>query len=175
MKEPNICRPEVREAKAIRRLMRIRHIAAIGFIGLLAVLAVGCSRMTADKEAEVRKSFGIPADMPMKDLGVVELRAGIPKRVRLGAGKDCTLTATVLTNGLVRLKLLYEWQGEVIDGVKTQSHAERSQLVFHPESVRNWRLCLPPMGGGKAFREHQQCADKRCRHLAVAMQPTVIP
>jgi hypothetical protein len=165
MKGPNICRAEVRNAEAICHLMRIPHIAAIGFIGLLAVLAVGCSRMTADKEAEVRKSFGIPADMPMKDLGVVELRAGIPKRVRLGAGKDCTLTATVLTNGLVRLNLLYEWQGEVIDGVKTQSHAERSQVILPRQLVprpggpdKGW-LCFPPMG----------------RRLVVAMKPIIIP
>ena len=78
--------------------MRSHHIATIGLIGLLAVLAVGCAKMSAEQEANVRKAFGVPADMPMKDLGEVELRAGIPKRVRLGAGKDCTITATKLTN-----------------------------------------------------------------------------
>jgi len=139
--------------------MRIRHIAAIGFIGLLAVLVVGCSRMTAEQEAEVRQSFGVPADMPMKDLGVVELHAGIPKLMRLGPGKECTITATMLTNGLVQLNVLYEFKGEIIDGVKTQSYSERSQSVFHPNSVAGWRLCLFPKG----------------RHLAVAMQPTIIP
>ena len=113
--------------------------------------------MTADEEAMVRQSFGIPADMPMKDLGVVELRAGIPKRVSVGWGKDCTITATVLTNGLVQMNLVYESKGEVIDGVKTQSHSERSQLVFKP-GFRGW-LCLPPMG----------------QHLVVAMRPTIIP
>jgi hypothetical protein len=139
--------------------MRLHHFATIGFIGLLAVLAVGCSRMTAEEEADVRKSFGIPADTPMKDLGVVEFRAGIPKRVRLGAGKDCIITATVLTNGSVQMNLVYEFKGEVIDGVKTQSHSERSQLVFRPEMVAGWRLCLPQMG----------------QHFAVVMQPTIIP
>ena len=65
-----------------------QHIATIGFIGLLAVLAVGCSRMTADEEHDVRLSFGLPADIPIKNLGVVELRVGIPKTCagRLGQG-----------------------------------------------------------------------------------------
>ena len=140
--------------------MRLHHIVTIGFIGLLAVLAVGCSKMTADQEADVRKAFGIPADMPMKDLGEVELRAGIPKRVRLGAGKDCTITATKLTNGLAELNLLYEFKDEIIDGVKTQSHSERSQSVFRPDSVpAGWRLCLFPKG----------------QHFVVAMRPIIIP
>ena len=102
--------------------MRRHHIATIGFIGLLAVLTVGCSRMTADEEHDVRLSFGLPADIPIKNPGVVELR--------VGWGKDCTITATVLTNGSVQLSLLYESKGEVIDGVKTQSHFERTQFIL---------------------------------------------
>ena len=157
MKGSNIRRAEVRDAETIRHPMRIPHLAAIGFIGLLAVLAVGCSRM---EEADVRRAFGVPADMPMKDLGEVELRAGIPKRVRLGAGKDCTLTATILTNGRVRLDLQYEFKGEIIDGVKTQSQSERAQVVFHPASVpARWRLCDFPKG----------------QHFVVAMRPIIIP
>jgi len=140
--------------------MRTHHIFIPGLIGLLAVLTVGCSRMTADEEADVRKAFGVPADMPMKDLGEVELRAGIPKRVRVDWGKDCTITATVLTNGLVQMNLVYEFEGEVLDGVKTQSHSERSQLVFRPDTVpARWRLCLFPKG----------------QHLVVAMRPIIIP
>jgi hypothetical protein len=140
--------------------MRTHHIATTSLIGLLAVLAVGCSKMTADEEAAVRQSFGVPADMPMKDLGEVELRAGIPKRVSVGWGKDCTITATVLTNGLVQMNLVCEFKGEVINGVRTQSHSERSQLVFRPGMVpAGWRLCLFPKG----------------QHLVVAMRPTIIP
>ncbi|HEY5910827.1 MAG TPA: hypothetical protein VJA21_09515 [Verrucomicrobiae bacterium] len=140
--------------------MRRHHIAAIGLIGLVAVLTVGCSWLTAEEEAEVRQSFGVPSDMPMNDLGEVRLRAGMPKRVRLGAGKDCTLTATVLTNGSVQLNLLYEFKGEIIDGVKTQSHSERSQSVFRPNSVpAGWRLCLFPKG----------------EQFVVAIRPIVVP
>jgi hypothetical protein len=143
--------------------MRIPHIATIGLSGLL-VLAAGCSGMTADEEHDVRLSFGLPADIPMKDLGVVELRVGIPKRVRVGWGKYCTVTATVLTNGSVQLNLLYESKGEVIDGVKTQSHSARSQSIIPWKLVprpggpdRGW-FCFPPMG----------------RHLVVAIKPIII-
>jgi hypothetical protein len=140
--------------------MRIHHIATVGFIALLAVLAVGCSRMTAEQEAEVRQSFGVPAEMPMKDLGEVEFRAGIAKRVRLSAGKDCVVTATLLTNGLVQMNVLYEFEDEIIGGVKTPSHAEQSQSVFRPDSVpAGWRLCLFPKG----------------QHFVVAMRPTILP
>ncbi len=148
--------------------MRIHHIATIGFISLMAAVVIGCSRMTAEEQDEVRRSFGVPANVPMKDLGVVELRAGTPKRVRLGAGKFCTITATVLTNGMVQitkdavertdqviLNLLYESNGEIIDGVRTQSHSERSQMVFR-RPIKGW-ICLPQMGG-----------------LVVAMEPTII-
>ncbi len=140
--------------------MRRHQIATLCFIGLVAVLAVGCSRLTAEEEAEVRQSFGVPADMPMKDLGKVRLRAGMPKRVRLGAGKDCTLTATMLTNGSVQLNVLYQFKGDVINGVKTQSHSEQQQKVFRLNSVpAGWRLCLFPKG----------------EHYVVAIRPIVIP
>ena len=152
--------------------MRVHHVVTIGFLGLLAGLPAGCGRMTAEEAADVRKSFGIPADMPMKELGVVEFRAGIPKRVRLGAGKHCTITANVLTNGQVQLNLLYESKGEVIEGVKTQPHSEQSRLVFRP--APGW-LCLPPMGGARAFQEHKQCAGRRCQHVVAALQPIVLP
>ena len=146
--------------KRLRFERRCFQFALVSVIGLLAVLSVSCSRMTANEEADVRKSFGVPADMPMKDLGEVELRAGLPKRVRIGWGKDCTMTATVLTNGLVQMNLVYEFEGEVVDGVKTQSHSERSQLVFRPETVpARWRLCLFPKG----------------QHLVVAMRPIIVP
>ena len=143
--------------------MRTHHIATTSLIGLLVALAVGCSRMTAVEEAEVRKSFGVPADIPMKDLGEVELRAGIPKRVRVGWGEDCTVTAIVLTNGSVQLNLLYESRGEVIDGVKTQPYFERSQVVLpagllaRAMKAKSW-FCFPPMRP----------------HFVVAMRPIVV-
>lgn len=144
--------------------MRIHPITTIGFIGLLAALALGYSRMSAVEKAEMRQSFGLPADMPVKDLGVVALHAGIPKRVSVGWGKHCTVTAIVLTNGSVQLNLLYESEGEVIDGVKHQPYSERSQVVLPAEllaramKAKSW-FCFPPMRP----------------HFVVAMKPSLIP
>jgi hypothetical protein len=112
------------------------------------MLGGGCSRMTADEEHDVRLSFGLPADIPMQDLGVVRLRLGTPKRVGAGQGKVCTLTATELTNGAVQLSLLYESKGEVIAGGQTPPHSERvqrtlpSQLVPRPGGPDRGWLCF---------------------------------
>jgi hypothetical protein len=147
-----------------RYSMRAPQITVIGFLGLLAVLPVGCSRMTAVEQVELRQSFGLPADMPLKSLGAVKLRVGIPKRVSVGQGKACTITATVLANGSVQFNLLYESRGEIIDGVKTKPYSERSQVVLPPALLaramksKSW-LCFPPM---------------RPRFV-VAMQPAIIP
>jgi len=130
--------------------MRKHRVTSIGLIGLLTVLAVGCSKMTAVEEAEVRQSFGLPADMPLKNLGMVELHPGIPKRASARRGEDCTVTATVLTNGAVRLNLHYESRGEVVDGVKIQPYSEQSQVILPPGLLekamksKSW-LCFPPM------------------------------
>jgi hypothetical protein len=87
--------------------------------------------------------------IPLCDFTVEDLRITIGQNI----------TATVLRNDSVQLNLLYESKGEVIDGVKTQSHSER-QLVFRPSMVpARWRLALPPIGP----------------HLVVAMRPIIIP
>ena len=132
----------------------------MSLIGLLIVLAVGCSGLTTVEEAEVRQSFGVPADMPMNDLGEVKLRAGLSKRVRIDRGMDCTITATMLTNGSVQMNLVYESKSEVFDGAKMPTQTERSKLVFRPGMVpAGWRLCLFP----------------KDRHFVVAMRPIITP
>ena len=132
----------------------------MGLIGLLIVLAAGCSGLTAVEVAEVRQAFGVPANMPMKDLGEVKLRAGMPKRVRIERGMDCIITATMLTNVLMQMNLAYESKSEVIDGVKMPSHSEQSQLVLRPDMVpTGWRLCFFPKG----------------QHFAAAMRPIITP
>jgi GNAT superfamily N-acetyltransferase len=94
----------------------------------------------------------------------VELHVGTPKRVSVGWGKDCTVTAIVLTNGSLQLNLLYESRGEVVDGVKTRPYSERSHsvlpagLVAPAMKAKSW-FCFPPMRP----------------HFVVAMKPMVIP
>ncbi len=45
------------------------------------------------------------------DLGTVEFSNGTPMRLDLGAGKNCVLTMTVLTNGLVQMVFASESKG----------------------------------------------------------------
>jgi hypothetical protein len=143
--------------------MRIPQIFAIVIPGLLAVLTASCSKMTTGEAADLRKSFGLPADMPLLDLGAVELRVGTPKRVRVGWDKYCTVTPTLQTNGSVQLNLLYESQSEVIDGVKIQPYSEQARSVLSPRLIamamksKSW-TCFPEMRA----------------HFVVAIQPIII-
>src|SRR5881394_3652270 len=105
----------------------------------LAVVPLACSRMTGE-EAKLRQEFSIPPDMPMRDLGVVELKPDAPKHVSLGKGKDCTITATVLTNGLLQIKLAYE--SKVTEQYTTRTDTQKSQFLL-PQGKR----CAPKEAG----------------------------
>jgi hypothetical protein len=115
----------------------------------LALVPLACSRMTAG-EAKLRQEFSIPPDMPMRDLGVVELKPDTPKHVSLGKGKECTITATVLTNGLLQIKLAYE--SKVTDRYSTRTDSQKSQFLL-------------PQG--------KRCAPKVANDLILVMQPVV--
>jgi hypothetical protein len=139
--------------------MRIRYLPLVASMSLLAVVAVGCDRMTPQLEAELRQSFGLPANMPLKDFGGVEFRPGQPRKLPLGGGRECTITVTVLTPGQAQMTLLYASPGGVIDGVRRPPHSQRSQLVFRPESVpAGWRICAGPFEGS-----------------ALALRPIIVP
>jgi len=120
--------------------------------------------MTPDEAAEVRISFGLPADIPLKDLGAVKLRVGTPQRVRAGKNENCTITATTQMNGNIRFSLLYESDGEIINGVKVQPYSEKTQtelsqhLLATAMKSKSW-LCFPAMHA----------------NFVVAMRPVVIP
>ena len=120
--------------------------------------------MTQQEAAEVRIAFGLPADMPLKDLGAVELRVGPSKRVRAGKNQYCTITATTQTNGNIRFSLLYESDGEIINGVKVQPYSEKTQteisqhLLATAMKSKSW-LCFPRMHA----------------NFVVAMRPIMLP
>lgn len=126
----------------------------LGLFALLAFLSAGCSGMSPEVEAEVRQSFGVSAEMPMKDLGVVKLREGIPKRLRVCKGNYCTFTATTVTNAKIKLDIFFEL------GMKgnNPTRTETDQWVFRPPTGKVWRLCLLPKG----------------ENLAVAIQPILL-
>ena len=78
---------------------------------LVVMLAVGCSKNQSEPTAQgqnVRQVSSLPADMPKKDLGEVELSASILKRVSLDAGKECVITPTVLADGSLQMDLAVE-------------------------------------------------------------------
>jgi len=144
--------------------MRIHQIAAVVVLGVLTVFATSCSRMTQQEATEVRIAFGLPADMPLKDLGAVKLRVGTPQRVRAGKNEYCTITATTQTKGNIRFSLLYESDGEFINGVKVQPYSEQTQtelsqrLLASAMKSKSW-LCFPRMHA----------------NFAVAMRPIMLP
>jgi len=132
--------------------MHIQHIITIAAAALFAALAVSCSKTTPE-EAALRQRFSIPADMPVKDLGEIQLIADTPKRLSLGKGKDCTISATALTNDLLRMSLVYESANEIVDGTTAHNYTERSTFLLH---------------------RGQQCAPKMGKQLMVVMKPVLI-
>lgn len=143
---------------AIERSSRLRFAASL-LIGL-AVISSGCNQLTAVQEAEVRQAFGVPADLKLIDLGAVELRPGVPKHRSLGAGRECAITATILTNGLVQLDLVCEPPLAARAATNVPPRPDAVHAVFRPDSVSaGWRICL--------FPSHQP--------FAVALQPKLRP
>ena len=120
--------------------MHIHHIIPIAATALFVAFAVSCSK-TTPAEAALRRDFSIPANMPVKDLGEVQLTADTPKRMSLGKGKDCTISATALTNDLLRMNLVYESANEIVDGTTTHNYTERSTFLLH-----RGQQCAPKMG-----------------------------
>ncbi|MBI1345281.1 hypothetical protein GC163_03240 [bacterium] len=131
--------------------MHIQHIAIVALATQFVTLTVGCSQ-TSPAEAKLRQDFSIASDIPVQDLGVVELRAGTPKLVSLGKDKDLTITATVLAKDLLQMNLVYEAKDVMVQGQPADVYSERSQFLLRP-GMR----CAPNMG----------------QHLVVVMKPTV--
>ena len=88
------------------------------------MLACGCSQSPvgpAASEARIREQLSIPAETPIKDLGVVELSAKVPRQVSLGPGSDCLITPAVLADGTLQLNLASETK--TADGKLLRSHS----------------------------------------------------
>jgi hypothetical protein len=109
--------------------MNMRHFVSLALAALAAVGVVGCSKISA-KEAKLRQEFSIPADMPLRDLGVVELYPDIPKRIVLDDGRDCTITAPPLTNALLQMNVAYTAKDEVVKGRTTHNFSQRSRFLL---------------------------------------------
>ena len=86
----------------------------INAVVLVALFAGGCSKSPNDRTAQTANPQHVlshPTDMPMKDLGEVELADHTPKRLSLGDGKECVIISTVLANGNLQMDLSVEGKG----------------------------------------------------------------
>ncbi len=66
----------------------MKNFMPLAFV-VTALFMIGCKKASAPNS--------------LTDLGVVELSENTPKRLRLGDGKDCTLSATLLTSGNLQI------------------------------------------------------------------------
>jgi hypothetical protein len=77
----------------------------------------------------------------------------IPKRIVLGDGRDCTITASPLTNALLQMNVAYTAEDEVVKGRTTHNFSQRSRFLL-------------PVGRG--------CAPRLGEHLTVVIRPAMI-
>jgi hypothetical protein len=81
------------------------------------------------KNPSITKGRG-PTDVI--DLGVVELSANTPKRLSLGEGKECTLTAVSVANGNLQIKMETKEKlagGDLPPGMPAGTPVERMQTA----------------------------------------------
>ncbi len=101
----------------------------INAVVLVALFAGGCSKSPNEAQtANPQHVLSHPTDMPMKDLGEVELVNHTQKRFSLGDGKECVIISTVLANGNLQMDLSIEGKGG--DG-KIQ-RLEQARLTARP-------------------------------------------
>jgi hypothetical protein len=103
---------------------------ALGAAALVAMTAAGCSKSPsgpAQQETKLRQKWPVPANMTVKELGVVEFSPHTPKRVSLGDGRDCVLTPTGLADGNLQVDLVVETK--VSDG---KTERLQSRLITPP-------------------------------------------
>jgi hypothetical protein len=121
---------------------------AINATALVLLFAAGCSKSPDRETAEdkkLRKELSIPASMPVKDLGVVELSANIPKRISLGEGREFIITPIVLSNDVLMVHMFVETKkaGNLTERSQSQLMAKSGQQCAL--SVGNLMIGITPM------------------------------
>jgi hypothetical protein len=132
--------------------MRRQQIITMTVATLLAALGISCSRISP-QEAALRQRLSIPAEMLVKDLGEIRLQPDTPRLLSLGKDRYCTVSATALTNDLLRMSLVYNSSNELVDGNLAANYSERSTFLLH---------------------RGQQCAPKMGKQLMVVMRPVLM-
>lgn len=110
-------------------------------IFLFVILGFGCSKVS-ESEAEIRKEFSsIPADMPIRELGVVEFESGTAKEFEMKKGKSLSITATELNDGNIEMKFEYGATSGKAAGLVKESYSETRRFLIRPGT-----RCAPKMG-----------------------------
>ncbi len=133
--------------------MRLPH---IGLVCAMALSAAGCARESAQL-AQVRRELSVPRNVPIRDLGVLELAADKPKWVHLGAGRDLSITASVISNDLYQMHVVYTSTNSAFFGHLTRSRTEDSTFQLRPGMK-----CAPTFDEDSADR------------LAVVIRPKIV-
>jgi len=84
-------------------ISRLLHLI---LVSVTLLLAPSCSEQSI-QEAKLRRELHIPADMPIRDLGTVELLVNSPRVIDLGDGKVVTVTTYGITNDLLQISVVH--------------------------------------------------------------------
>lgn len=119
----------------------------LGHLLLLATLLItGCSKMSAE-EAKLRQAFpSIPAEMPIVNLGEIDLISGSPKSIELDGGQLLAITATDQIDGTIQIFLEYESIQQKIGSVIKKTYSESSRFLLKPGMQ-----CAPKLGDDLAI------------------------
>lgn len=111
------------------------------FLLFTTLLISGCSKMSAE-EAEIRQEFSsIPSEMPIKNLGDIDLISGSPKNIELDGGQSLAITATAQIDETIQIVLEYESTNQTIGSIMKESYSERRQFL-----LKSGMRCAPKLG-----------------------------
>lgn len=116
------------------------------FLLLTTLLITGCSKMSAE-EAKLRQAFpSIPLEMPIINVGEIDLISGSPKSIKLDGGQSLAITATDQIDGTIQIFLEYESIKQTIGSVIKETYSESSRFLLKP-GMR----CAPKLGDDLAI------------------------
>ena len=91
----------------------MKHIAIINVAALVAILAISCSKHSTQQSPEVHKFSELPpniaTNVPIIDLGVIELAPNVPKHIKVGDA-DWTITEKRDASGKLKITAESPWR-----------------------------------------------------------------
>jgi hypothetical protein len=91
----------------------MKHITIINVAALVAILAISCSKHSTQQSPEVHKFSELPpniaTNVPIIDLGVIELAPNVPKHIKVGDA-DWTITEKRDASGKLKITAESPWR-----------------------------------------------------------------